>query len=442
MRKLLVVEIRSRGAVFHERYDLFKDEGYAVYYLTCSSQLSDYSFAGVRKGVDRDLQKVKRTALEWHEKERFDVILTTDECSVIATAAIAEHLGLHGIGLQAAKSSRNKLYMRDAHRRYGAPHPQFAQCHSPEQALAAAARFGYPVIIKPTLGASSEHVHKVSNSHEMSATFPAVLLSNQTYSHVNVEVASNEIGPNVFLVEEFIEGSEHCVDGFVCDGRLTVGSIADRISADSNTFDNDLYRAPTTLSVEDRNLVIAAVEAGAAAQGLKLAVVHGEVRFRRGRPYILEIAARPGGGSIPHVARAAYGYCSVSAALKVAEGLPPPAFEATPTGEVAIALNMLCPEGRIVSIKVPDWISKHSDVINFWITCSEGSSILRPPHGNDTLGLLGTKGRDLQAAMQLADRVTAAVEIVMEPLNGTDSANVRQANSPTVSGQAVLPSYG
>lgn len=434
MPKLLVVEIRSRGDVFHERYDLFRAHGYDVYYLTCSTKTTGYEFAGVRQGVGRGLDEVKRVAAQWHQAEQFDAIITTDEASVIATAALAEHLGLHGIGLGAAKASRNKLYMREAHRRFGAPHPRFAACDSTEKALAAAAEFGYPVIVKPTLGAASEHVHKISSAQEMCATFPAVLASNKTYSHVSVEVASDEIGPNLFLVEEYLEGSEHAIDGFVCNGRLTVGSIADRLSTNLDTFDNDLYRAPTALDSEQRRLVVAAVEAGANAQGLKLAVVHAEVRFHHGKPHILEIAARPGGGSIPHVAKAAYGYCSVTAALRVATGTVPD-FAGEPTGVTAIALNMLCPEGRIGSIKVPEWVRSHPDVINFWITSAPGSTVLRPPHGNDTLGLLGTKGRDQQAALQLADKVTAALEVVMEPVR-EHSINAAAAS------QAVLPSYG
>jgi hypothetical protein len=67
-------------------------------------------------------------AKDWHAEEGFDGILTFSESAVVAVvavAAVAAALGLPGIGVDAARTSRNKLLMRRAHERGGAAHPRF-----------------------------------------------------------------------------------------------------------------------------------------------------------------------------------------------------------------------------------------------------------------------------------------------------------------------------
>ncbi|XBS69142.1 ATP-grasp domain-containing protein [Acerihabitans sp. KWT182] len=319
--KLLNIEVTSRGDVFHSRYDIFRQQGAEIYYLTASRESADYPhFAGKcilpSKSIDTVLSKAKA----WHKEIGFNAIITTDEASVISAAVLSEALGLPGIGLQAAKNSRNKYLMRLSHQNGGAPHPPFYLCDDLIQALRAGEKIGYPLIIKPTLGGNAEHVHLIRNDEAMRKQFPLVLQANQNYSYCHHEASGLDLGPNSLLVEGFLAGSEHCIEAWVCDGEAHIGSIADRISAELEVFDNDLYRTPSALSEKDIEKLRQALQAGVSAQGITHGVVHAEFRFHQGKPYILEIAARVGGGSLYKMARLSYDYCPITTAYRVATG--------------------------------------------------------------------------------------------------------------------------
>jgi L-amino acid ligase C-terminal domain 2 len=135
--------------------------------------------------------------------------------------------------------------MREAHERGGAAHPSFRFVANLDEALRTAAEFGYPVILKPTLGAASNHL----------------------------------------------------IEALAWDDEVYLGSIVDRVTVEGDTFDDDVHHAPTALSDEQVADVHALVRAGVRAQGLRRSALHAEVRYHQDKPFLLEIA----GGVRPDV---------------------------------------------------------------------------------------------------------------------------------------------
>lgn len=415
-KKLLIVEVLTRGAAFHYRYEVFRSKGYKLFYLTTSAEWR-YTFDGVKVVPTRQIDDFIKVAIDWHGLERFDAIITTDEASVIATALLAQSLNLPGLSVEAARSSRNKLLMREAHRKHGAPHPEFARCDSVEDALEFADRVGYPVVIKPTLGSDSEHVYRVDDAQQLARRFAEAMSGNNSHSHRFAEVECDEMGPHTLLTEAFLQGPEHCVEAIIEGGDLYIGSIADRLSMEMDVFDNDLYSTPTALPAEQIAAVAKAIFLGAKAQGIERGVLHAELRFHDGKPYIVEIAARPGGGSLQYMAKISYGYCSIGAALGVAEGNPPSEIPALrPTGRVAVGLTMLCDEGRLESIEIPPGLLPQPEIFNFTVLPKAGSVIKRPPNGNDIFAFIGATGQTLDAALRNAASVAAQIRVRFEPV--------------------------
>lgn len=415
MKKLLIVEVVSRGAAFHPRYDIFSLHGYSLYYLTSSQEVASYSFSEVQISRSRNINDLTEIASNWHRREDFDAIITNDETSVIATAIIGENLGLPCLSLEAARQSRNKLLMREAHQRHGAPHPAFSQCDTVEDALAFAAKTGYPVVIKPTLGGDSEHVYRVSNSDEMRVRFSLAKKGNDTHSHRYFEAECADLGPHTMLVESYLEGSEHCVEAVVFDGEVSLGSIADRLSIELDTFDHDLYKTPSSLGPEAIAALTEAICLGAHAQGIKNGVLHAELRFHQGKPYIVEIAARPGGGSLQSMAKLSYDYCPITAALNIAERVKPEVPSLHPTGKVAVGLTMLCDGGQLESIDILEGVLENPKIFNFRILPLLGKIIVRPPYGNDIFGYIGTTGDSLEDALAVAGDTFAKIKINFAP---------------------------
>ena len=79
-----------------------------------------------------------------------DGVLTVQaERAVPMVAALAEALGLPGIGVDTARLMTNKLAMRAQLAEAGVPQPRFATVRTPEEARAEAPGIGFPAVLKP-----------------------------------------------------------------------------------------------------------------------------------------------------------------------------------------------------------------------------------------------------------------------------------------------------
>ncbi|HYA08523.1 MAG TPA: hypothetical protein VEG24_02975, partial [Gaiellaceae bacterium] len=89
-------------------------------------------------------------AIEFAERIRPDGVLTiTSDRAVVAVAAVAEALGLPGIGTRIAHVMTHKIAMRRRLAEAGVPQPRFAAARDLRTALAAAETVGFPAVLKP-----------------------------------------------------------------------------------------------------------------------------------------------------------------------------------------------------------------------------------------------------------------------------------------------------
>lgn len=411
--KLLAVEANQFGNYYRSRYRQVADLGADLYVLNGTGTADFWPADRYRLAGVGHVDELIRQARGWHAEVGFDGVLTFAESSVIATAAVAAALGLPGVGVEAAVASRNKLTMRQAYERAGAPSPRFRLVEDLGSALDAAEEFGYPVILKPTLGAASLFVFKADGPDQLRERYAQARGGIEQMDAYTMEAGGVDLGPHGLLVESFLDGHEHLIEAVVWDGEVYLGSIVDRITAEGDTFDDDMHHAPTSLTAEQIAAVHAAVTAGVRAQGLVRSVVHAEVRFHQGAPYLLEIAVRPGGGGLDHMARRSAGYDPIRALMDVARGVRPDARHYRPTGVHTVALCLISEGGTIESIELPEGMARDARLLHLKITAKAGDVILRPPHGNDILGGFGVTGSSfedaLRTATELADQVRVKV---------------------------------
>ncbi|MER5623426.1 ATP-grasp domain-containing protein [Streptosporangium sp. NPDC002544] len=398
--KLLALEARQNATYYQSRYQQVQDFGAELYVLNGIGTPDFWPKDRYRVAGSQRIDDLITEAKNWHEQERFDGIITFSESAVTTVAAVAEALGLPGVGVEAARTSRNKLLMREAHHRYGAPHPDFRFVTDLEEALGAADDFGYPVILKPTLGAASNFVFKVDDSEEMAELFPQALEGIEGMSWFEMEAHGLDLGPHGLLIESFLDGEEFLIEAVAWDDEVYLGSIVDRITVEGGTFDDDVHHAPTSLTTEQVAAVHRVVRAGAHAQGLRRSVLHAEVRFHRGEPYLLEIAIRPGGGGLDLIAGITATHNPIRAVMDVARGATPRVRHYRPTGVHVTAMCLLCDAGRVASIEVPAEVAESDRVFFLKITARPGDVIRRPPEGNSILGFLGTTGTSLEDARE------------------------------------------
>lgn len=408
--KLLALEARQNATYYISRYEQVVGLGADLYVLNGEGTEDFWPADRYRVAGSRSVEALITAAKEWHAEERFEGVFTFSESGVLAVAAVAEALGLPGIGVEAARASRNKLLMRQAHEREGAAHPSFRFVTDEASALAAADEFGYPVIVKPTLGAASNYVFRADNAAELRERYAQAAQGLTELSWYAMEADGLDLGPHGLLVESFLDGDEFLIEALAWDDEVYLGSIVDRVTAEGDTFDDDVHHAPTALTPAQVEAVHEVVAAGARAQGLRRSVMHAEVRFHEGRPHLVEIAVRPGGGGLDHMARISAGYDPIAAVADVARGVRPQAGHYRPTGVHTAAMCLLPPaSGRVEHVHVPEGMADREDLFFLKITAKPGDLVRRPPAGNSILGFLGVTGTSLQDAMSTAEELAAQV---------------------------------
>jgi biotin carboxylase len=409
--KLLAIESTQNSTYYVSRYEQVEALGAELYVLNGIGAPGAWPDDRYRIVGSTRIDAIVAAAGAWHAEEGFDGVLTFSEAAVVTVATVAEALGLPGIGVDAARRSRNKLLMRQAHQRAGAAHPAFCFVEDAEAALGAAARFGYPVILKPTLGAASNFVFRADSPERLRALFAQATAGIETMSWYTMEAEGLDLGPHGLMVESFLDGRELLIEAFAWDDDVHLGSIVERVTVEGDTFDDDVHAAPARLTPEQLAAVHRVVRAGARAQGLQRSVMHAEVRFHRGEPHLLEIAVRPGGGGLDHMARLSAGYCPIRATMDVARGVRPGVGHYHLTGVHTAALCLMSDAGKIEAIDVPAAVTRCEDVFFCKIVARRGDVVLRPPAGNGIVGFLGVTGRSFEEALGTATRLATAIRV-------------------------------
>ena len=428
--KLLGLEAVQNASYYLSRYRQVEAYGAQLYVLNGLGEPDFWPAERYRIAGSKQIDDLVAAARTWHAGERFDGILTFSESGVLAVAVVAEALGLPGVGVEAARTSRNKLLMRRAHERADLPRPRFRLVPDLPAALATAAEFGYPVILKPTLGAASNFVFRVDSPDELRLRYPQAADGMQQMSWFRMEPGGVDLGPHGLLIESFLEGPEFLIEALAWDGEVYLGSIVDRVTVEGETFDDDVHHAPTALTADQVAEVHRLVRAATRAQGIRRSVMHAEVRFHRGTPHLLEIAIRPGGGGLDYFARISAGYCPIRAVMDVARGVRPDVHQFgaagepdrpgyRPTGVHTAGTCLISGPGQVEEIVVPEEVTSSERVFFFKITARPGDLIRRPPYGNNILGFLCTTGSSFEDAMGAAQELAERIEVRLsapEPL--------------------------
>lgn len=414
MNKILIIEVTPSGEALKTHYRPFVSQGYSLYFLVAKSADVQMYQPNCRVPNEKTLAGFVEAATSWNQEVLFDAVVTFNEMAVSTCAAICEALNLPGLKSEAAKICRNKYLMRQAHKKFNVPHPRFELVDFLQDALDAAKKIGYPIIIKPTLGAGSEHIYRVNNDEEMQKRFPEALNGLKVHTFSNNEPAQFDRGPVGILVESYLNGHEHSLEAIIWDNEVILGAIGDRLSDEDVTFDRDIYAMPSRLSADQLDKIRQVVLAGAKSQGIERSVIHPEVRFHNGEPYLVEIGARAGGGPLSHMSRFAYDHCPILSTFEIGLGRRPNCKELAATGVATVAVALICEEGEITSLMVPKELEADQNILYFKTFATVGDTVRRPPNGNELLGQIAAKGKDVTEALSLAMGYSQKINVIVK----------------------------
>jgi biotin carboxylase len=205
------------------------------------------------------------------------VIAISSEVSMRTVAAVAQDLGLPGLTPEATRRLTNKYLMREAFDRYNVPSTDFILVRTPEEAVRAFEEIGGPIVLKPADSAGSRGVKYVSSVGEVRGGFDDAMRYSDDQQ---------------VLVESFMDGVEVSVEAFICNGKLNVLALSDKVRTLPPYLLDTTVIFPATCSGRGRDEILAVFERAIDALDFDNAPIHAEIMLTAEGPRIVEIAGR------------------------------------------------------------------------------------------------------------------------------------------------------
>jgi len=154
-------------------------------------------------------------AVQMHRQHTFTHIYTKNEDLIIRAAHLRSLLNIStGLSSEQVHAYREKVYMKELASEGGFPVPPFARLLAPIDLIGFIDKYGYPVVVKPTLGCAVAGLHLISNEDELQ-TF----LSSKLFSYIDINQRMDLVGE--LMVEGFVRGRMYHVNGIAQNGQIT-----------------------------------------------------------------------------------------------------------------------------------------------------------------------------------------------------------------------------
>ena len=356
--------------------------------------------------------EVERIVIDLAKRSPLSSLVVQSEFDILRAARLREHLGIEGLKGEAAALFRDKLAMKHAVRALGLPVPQCKAVHSYTDVVEFVTNHGFPVVVKPRLGAGSMGVHVIRDAEQLAAFAKTRLWSSLD------DVAN-------LMVEAFVHGDMLHVDGLVANGRAEV-VVPSRYINGCLAFQEGAFLGSAALDPESNASRKAHAFLNSLVEGLPFpsaASFHLELFEREdGSLCLCEVAIRTGGAKVKQAVKFMTGVDLDHYAAALQCGQPAPTL-APVTGELA-GWGLLPPRaGRLV--RVPDGDLKREGVVEFDLAALRLPHDFQPARTSiDTVCSFVVRANSSEAVRDRILQVTAEVvaDLQWEPLPSESAA--------------------
>ncbi|GGV55855.1 ATP-grasp domain-containing protein [Streptomyces spectabilis] len=296
-------------------------------------------------------------------------VLTLLENHVELAAQLAHRLGLPGATPAAAAACRDKLLTRALLRTSKVPSARSYLVDDADSAVAYAAVFAHPVVLKPRHLSGSTGVRRADTPQQVQDAFH--------HARTATLPGLEHTGTPGVLIEEYLAGPEISVECVVLTQTTThIAAITRKSLGAEPSFVEvgHLVDAADPLLADPgiRDIATRAVQ----AMGIERGVLHLEMRLTPRGPRIIEVNARPGGDLIPRLVHLATGLNLPRITADLATGTQP---DVTPTRHRSAAVRFLYPQvtGHVTAVNsgfTAPWLTQ------FLWTAAPGEHVTAPPH--------------------------------------------------------------
>lgn len=376
--------------------------GWRVVAVDADPQAVGFGVADAAETVDfTDLDRVIEIGLR-HQIDAV-VAISTDRAVPIA-AAVADRLGLPGIGPATAKVMTDKAAMRIRLREHEIPQPNFAVISGavePGQELKAV---GFPAVLKPVDSGGQRGLFRISNQSELADRLPHTLVHSRS---------------GRAILERYIEGDE--LNGIVIarDGNPTLLTLSDRLRPPGPGFGVGwIHRYPSQLGpAQVRTASKVAVDA-VRALGLRDGIAFPQLLATdSGEVFVVEVAARIPAGQMADLVRLGTGVDLVEIALTqaighvVSDAMIEPRYHRPLAVRFLTASPGILPLGRVVSVAGLDRVRAAPGVLQADLYIQIGETIRPVQVDADRRGYVIATADDANAALELAQQASHELQV-------------------------------
>ncbi len=334
-------------------------------------------------------------------------VLSWDEALIATAAHVADELGVAGAGIDGISGCRDKDRCRRVLTAAGLVQPQFEFVSQESEAVAAADRIGYPVVVKPRAGGASIGVVLAADAREVREAFRAA----EDFSLLGAPEYRGGA-----LIEEYLAGPEISIDGAFVDDRYTPLFVARKMVGLHPHFEELGHIVNAADGMLSDPLLLATLDRAHRAIDFSCGITHTEVKLTERGPAVVEINGRLGGDLIPLLAQYAAGVDAGAAAVDVALGeqpqVPPKA-----TGRcVGVRFGYPQQDCVVESVSVPD-PGPDNGVLAASALVEPGARLRLPPaEFISRYAYVICTGRDPEDCAVLLDRALSQTRLTAHPL--------------------------
>jgi biotin carboxylase len=395
------------GAGRHQRRAIVRarELGLRTVAVDRNSEAPGLAEAGTARVLDfRDTEAVT----EIGRRQRVDGVLTVSaDRAVPAVAAVAEALGLPGIGTETAHRMTHKIAMRRTLADAGLPQPRFAAVRTLHEARAAAETVGFPAVLKPTDSGGQRGVFRLDSAADLERHLHAALAESPTHEAI---------------VEAYEEGLE--LNGLVVvrDREPELLTLSDRLRPPGIGFGVGwIHVYPSTLYgdtlAEAERVAVDAVHALGLRDGIAFPQL---IADDQGRVSVVEVAARIPGGQMADLAAHAVGVDLVEIALRQALGETVPDELVRPRRQQPLAIRFLTadpgplPAGKVRSVSGLERVFAFPGVVQADVFLTEGEEVRPVRLDGDRRGYVIAVGETSLEALERAEAACKLLDVEVE----------------------------
>jgi len=337
-------------------------------------------------------------------------VVTWGDRGVELAALVARALGLPGLSADAARRARHKPSMKQGLAHLPGVvgrHVRVAARGDLEPALR---EVGLPAVLKPAAAAGSMGIFELRRPGDVERAFDRLSAWLPGLPRPFRGGAGGEL-----VLEEFLEGPEFSVEGWVHDGRVTVAGVTDKWTTEPFHLEYQHVHPSGRPEAEQRALADGA-ELVVRTLGLDHCGFHLECKLTPRGFRLMEVAARSGGDYIAsHLVPLASGLDFHANCIRVACGRPPEAGTRAPLHAGARFL-LAAEAGRYAGVDGLAETLQVAAVEHVFPELPVGSAVRLPPDDYDTQRVAAVVARtpDHAALVATLDAVARRCRVRIE----------------------------